>query len=98
LQSLALASASSGPSTSENPTFPCISIAKPAKSIFTTKVKTYVEEWDKLVVYLKAQFGVNATGAPIRDLHVNVEFDNDDGSTFTVFLMDVERMGFTSEH
>lgn len=57
-----------------------------------------MEEWDKLVVYLKAQFGVNATGAPIRDLHVNVEFDNDDGSTFTVFLMDVERMGFTSEH
>jgi hypothetical protein len=49
-------------------------------------------------IYLKAQFGVNAMGAPMRDPHINLEFHNDDGSVFTVFLMGVERMGFPPEH
>jgi hypothetical protein len=68
------------------------------KVYFYWKGKTYVEDWDKLRVSLKAQFNVNAMGAPIRDPHVNVNFHNEDGSTFTVFLMGVERMGFTPEH
>ena len=67
------------------------------KVYFHWKGKTYVEDWDQLGIYLKAQFGVNATGAPIRDPHINVEFHNDDGSVFTVFMMGVDRMTMTPE-
>jgi hypothetical protein len=71
---------------------------KTRKVYFHWKGKTYVEDWHEIKVSLKAQFGMNAMGAPIRDPHVNVEFHNENGSTFTVFLMGVERMGFTPEH
>jgi hypothetical protein len=43
------------------------------------------------------QLGVNATGAPIRDPHINVEFHSDDGSVFTVFLMGLDCMTVTPE-
>ncbi len=71
---------------------------KTRKVYFHWKGKTYVEDWNKLGIYLKVQFLMNATGAPIRDPQINVEFHNDDGSIFTVFLMGVERMGFTPEY
>jgi hypothetical protein len=70
---------------------------KTRKVYFHWKGKTYVEEWDKLGAYLKAQFNINAMMAPIRDPHINLEFHNDDGSTFTVFLMGVERTELTTE-
>lgn len=57
-----------------------------------------MEDWDKLGIYLKAQFGINATGAPIRDPHVVIEFHNKNDLTFSGFLMGVGRVGFTPEH
>jgi hypothetical protein len=56
-----------------------------------------VQKWDAIRAYIKVQFLMNATGAPMRDPQINVEFHNDDGSTFTVFLMGVERTDLTTE-
>jgi len=68
---------------------------KNRKVYFHWRGKTYVEKWDELRVYLKIQGGVTATGAPLLDPHINLEFHNDDGSVFTVFLMGVDRIGLT---
>ena len=71
---------------------------KTRKVYFHLKGKTYVEEWDELRAYLKIQHGVTATGAPLRDPQINIEFHGDDGSTlFTVFLMGVDRVELTTD-
>jgi hypothetical protein len=70
---------------------------KTRKVYFHWKGKTYVENWDEIGIYTKAQFSVNAMGAPFHDPHINVEFHNEDGSTFTVFLMGVENIDLTTE-
>jgi hypothetical protein len=64
---------------------------KTRKVYFNWKGKTYVEDWDEIKAYLKVQHGITAMGAPLKDPHINLEFHNDDGSTFTVFLMGVDR-------
>jgi hypothetical protein len=35
--------------------------------------------------------------APLNDPHINLEFDNEDGSVFTLFLMRVDRTDLTTE-
>jgi hypothetical protein len=40
---------------------------------------------------------LTATGAPLNDPHINLEFHNEDGSVFTVFLMGVDRVGLTPD-
>jgi hypothetical protein len=70
---------------------------KTRKVYFHWKGKTYVENWDEVKAHLKLQFTVNAMGAPIHDPQINVEFHNEDGSPFTVFLMGVERIDLSKE-
>ncbi len=67
------------------------------KVYFHWKGKTYVENWDVIRAYLKVQFLLTATGAPLNDPHINLEFHNEDGSVFTVFLMGVDRVGLTPD-
>jgi hypothetical protein len=67
------------------------------KVYFHWKGKTYVENWDEIKAYLKVQFLVTATGAPLNDPQINLEFHNEDGSTFTVFLMGVDRDDLTTD-
>jgi hypothetical protein len=67
------------------------------KVYFHWKGKTYMENWDVIRAYLKVQFLLTATGAPLNDPHINLEFHNEDGSVFTVFLMGVERTDLTTE-
>jgi hypothetical protein len=64
---------------------------KTRKVYFHWKGKTYVEGWGEIKASLKVQHGMTAMGAPLKDPHINLEFHNDDGSTFTVFLMGVDR-------
>jgi hypothetical protein len=70
---------------------------KTRKVYFHWKGKTYVENWDEVKAYLKVQFLVTATGAPLNDPQINLEFHNEDGSTFTVFLMGVDRDDLTTD-
>ena len=51
------------------------------------KGKTYIEDWDSLRVYLSIQGGVTATGAPVRDPQINIEFLQDNGKYLTAFIM-----------
>ena len=68
---------------------------KTRKVYFHFRGKTYIEDWDSIRAYLKVQGGLTATGAPIMDPQINIEFKKDDGSILTVFLMGPDKKGLT---
>jgi hypothetical protein len=67
------------------------------KVYFHWKGTTYIEDWDTLRAYFKMQVGVSGIGAPIRDPQINIEFHDDQGNAFTVFVVGTERLGLTDE-
>lgn len=62
------------------------------KIYFHYRGRTYVSDWDGVRAYLTVQRGVTASGVPLHDQQVNLEFPDGEGGTLTVLLMAPDRL------
>lgn len=71
---------------------------KTRKVYFYHKGKTYISEWDTIRASLEVQSNPTGSSAGTRDPQVNIEFQREDGTTLTVYLIAATRFLIGTSH